>query len=118
MSHYARNHLQEDWASHAASETAERIGAAERMAAWNFDQATWRQRKDYEAGLDALRDISGPARDHACDILRRRFAEATAEARGLFERTVRCLLDSGEVSQELDEAWTALCEREPVPASE
>jgi hypothetical protein len=111
MSHYARNHLQDDWASHAAREASQRLETAERTAGWYFEQATRRQRSAHEAELRPLLGTSGPKWDRAREALRRRFAETTAEAGALFDRTVTCLLATGEVSDELD-AWTALCERE------
>jgi hypothetical protein len=112
MSHYARNQLQDDWASQASAETARRLREAERTASWYFDRATRRQKSAHEAELRALLGMSGPKWVRARGVLRRRFGETTAEARALFEQTVQCLLDTGEVSGELDEAWTALCERE------
>jgi len=60
--------------------------------------------------------MSGPKWDRARDALRRRFGPTMAEARTLFDDTVQCLLDTGEVSGELDQAWTALCEREAAAA--
>lgn len=120
MSYYAHNYLQDDWASHAVGEDTRRRQAAERTGGWYFDQATRRQRSAHEADLRALLGRSGPEWDRARDALRQRFAEATAEAGALFDRTVTSLLDTGEVSDELDEAWTALCEREDAatPATE
>ena len=114
MSYYARNHLQDDWASQAPAATAERLHAAERAAGWYFDHATRRQRSAYEAGLAG---ITGPESDLARDALRYRFRKTTADARTLFEETVQCLLDGGEISGELDEAWTALSAREDVVAA-
>lgn len=119
MSHYARNHLQDDWTSHAAGEAARRMQAAERTAGWYFDQATRPQRSAYEADLRALSGMNGPERDRDREALRQRFTGTTAEARALFEATVNTLLETGEVSGELDEAWTALCERkDAAPAAE
>jgi hypothetical protein len=116
MSYYARNHLQDDWASHATRESEQRLEAAERAAGWYFEQATRRQRNAHEAHLRVLLGSSGPKWDRARETLRAKFAAATAEARALFDRTVICLLDTGEVSDELDEAWTALCRREEAAA--
>ncbi len=116
MSYYARNHLQDDWASHAAGEAAQRLREAERTASWYFDRATRRQKAEHEAGRRALLGMTGPKWDRARDALRRHWQETTADARALSEATVQCLLDSGEVSSELDDAWTALCEREDAAA--
>jgi hypothetical protein len=110
MSYYARNHLQDDWASRAVEEATNRLEAAERTAGWYFEQATQRQRGAHEADLRALLGKKGPVWDRAREARRRRFAEETAKAGALFDRTVTCLLTTGEVSDELDEAWTALCD--------
>jgi hypothetical protein len=118
MSYYARNHLQADWDACGAREAARRLEAAERTARWYFDRATRRQRSAHEADLRALLGMSGPKWDSARDALRQRFAAATAEAGALLDRTVACLLATGEVSDELDEAWTALCEREDAQGPE
>ena len=42
---------------------------------------------------------------------KQRYSEATKEARELMERTIDCLMESGEVSGELDIAWAALCQK-------
>ena len=116
MSHYARNHLQDDWATDATNAATERLRAADRSARWYFDQATFRQQRVYAENLNALLEMSGPKWDRVRDDERRRFAESTAEAGALLEQTVNCLLDTGEVSDELDAAWTALCERQVASA--
>jgi hypothetical protein len=112
VSYYARNHLQDDWAAAAAGETAQALRDANRTAGWYFDRATRRQRAAHEAGMRALAGASAPERDRDREALRRRWREATAEAQMLFEASVACLLAGGEVSGELDEAWTALFARE------
>ena len=111
MSHYAHNHLQDDWTSRETADAAERLDEAERIAAWYFERATQRQQAACRSGLKALLGMSGPKWDRARETLRRSFRETTAEAQVLFERTVQALLDTGEVADELDQAWTALFER-------
>lgn len=37
-----------------------------------------------------------------------RYSEATKDARELMERTINCIMETGEISQELDLAWGAL----------
>jgi hypothetical protein len=116
MSYYAHNHLHDDWASHATDDMTRRQREAERTAGWYFDRATRRQKAEHEAGRRGLLGMTGPKWDRARDALQRRWQETTADARALFEATVQCLLDSGEVSSELDDAWTTLCEREDATA--
>lgn len=110
MSHYARNHLQDDWAAEAASDMQARVQAAEREACWYFDQATRHQRCEFDAAMHALLGVTGPRANRARDAAKARWLEATAEARTLLDATIDCLLASGEVSAELDEQWTALIE--------
>ena len=112
MSHYARNPLQDDWALIEACDAAQRLREAERTAAWYFERATRRQRAACRNGLLALLGMSGPKWDRARETLRRSFLDMTAEAHVLFEKTVQSLLETGDVADDLDEAWTALFKRE------
>lgn len=115
MSYYARNHLQDDWAAHAAAEAQRRARAAEQDAGWYLDHATRRQKAEFGATMHALLGVTGPSANRARDAARARWQETTAEAGALFERTVDCLLASGEVSAELDAQWTALADRDADP---
>ena len=112
MSYYARNHLQDDWDADAVADTQARVQAAEGEAGWYFDAATKHQKAEFEAAMHALLGMTGPKWDRARDQTKARWQAATLEARKLFDATVECLLASGEVSAELDEAWTALIERD------
>jgi hypothetical protein len=112
MSHYARNHLQDDWASHAHADMEQRLEAAERQASWYFDRATKREKAVFDTTMQALFGTTGPRANRARERARTRWCDATAEARMLHESTVECLLASGEVSAELDEQWTALFDRD------
>ena len=111
MSHYARNHLQDDWAAHARDDAEQAVQAAEKAAGWYFDRATRRDRATFDAAMQALFGVTGPRANRDRDRARRRWREATAEADALFEATVACLLAHGEVSAEFDEKWTALIAR-------
>lgn len=112
MSHYARNHLQDDWASQSLADMQARVREAEREAGWYFDSATTRQKAGFDATIRSLLGTTGPRADRARAAARAHWQAATLEARTLFEATVDCLLASGEVSPELDEAWTALIDRD------
>src|SRR5262245_44747733 len=112
MSHYARNHLQDDWASHAREEIEARIQGAEKEAAWYFNRATMREKAEFDATMRAMLGVTGPRADRARDRARSRWQNATAGARALEEATIECLLATGEVSAELDVRWTALIDRD------
>jgi hypothetical protein len=111
MSHYARNHLQDDWAAHSAAEMQLRIREAETTAGWYFDQATRPDKAEFDAALHTLLGVTGPRANRARDAAKAHWQEATREARSLLDATVACLLRGGEVSAELDEAWTTLTDR-------
>ncbi|MDQ8729433.1 hypothetical protein [Bradyrhizobium sp. LHD-71] len=112
MSYYTRNHLQDDWTAHAAADAQRRVRAAEQDAGWYFDQATRRQKAEFDATMHALLGVTGPRANRARDAARTQWQRTTAEAQTLFERTVDSLLATGEVTAELDEAWTALADRD------
>jgi hypothetical protein len=112
MSHYARNHLQDDWAQQARAEIEQRVQAAETEAAWYFDQATKRKKAEFDTTMRAMLGVTGPRADRGRDRARARWQDATAEARTLLEATIECLLTTGEVSAEFDARWTALIDRD------
>ncbi len=112
MSYYAHNHLQEDWASQAIADTQARVREAEREAGWYFDQATRHQKAEFDATMHGLLGMHGPRWDRARQSARTQWQAATVDARKLLDATVECLLDCGEVSSELDDAWTALIDRD------
>jgi hypothetical protein len=112
MSHYARNHLQDDWASHAHEDTRRRVQAAEKEAGWYFDKAVRGEKAEFDAAMRVLFGVTSPRADRERERVRRRWQEATAEPRALLDATVECLLATGEVSAELDELWTALIDRD------
>lgn len=119
MSYYARNHLQDDWATQGLVETQARVRAAEYEARWYFDRATRRQKAEFDATMHTLLGITGPRADRARDRARARWQGEIAEVRALLEATETCLIESGEISTELDERWSALIERdEAVVAAE
>jgi hypothetical protein len=117
MSYYARDHLQDDWARQAVADTQARVQEAEREAGWYFDRATRHQKAEFDGAMLALLGVIGPRADRARDAARTRWRDATAEARNLLEATIECLLETGEVSGELDEQWTALMDRAPWRAT-
>lgn len=119
MSHYARNHLQEDWEADAASAMQARVREAEREAGWYFDRATKPQRIEFDAAMRALLGVTGPRADRARDAGRARWQQSTAEARALLAASIDCLIENGEISAALDEQWTTLiasAAKQPVAA--
>lgn len=112
MSYYARNLLQDDWATRSLGDMQARLQAAERAASWYFDQATRNQKAEFDAAMRALLGTTGPRANRARDRARARWHAATAEARALLDVTIECLLEGGEVSTELDERWTELIDRD------
>jgi hypothetical protein len=112
MSYYARNHLQDDWASHDAAEMQRRVQAAETQAGWYFDQATKREKAAFDTAMRSLLGVTGPQGNRARERVRTHWRDSTADARALLEATIECLLARGEVSVELDAQWTALIERD------
>jgi hypothetical protein len=111
MSFYTRNHLQDDWAADGAADMQARVLDAEREAGWYFDRATEPQRAEFDAAMRALLGTTGPRANRARDAARSRFRQATAAACALLETSIDCLLESGELSADLDEQWTILIER-------
>jgi len=112
MSYYARNHLQDNWASHTREEIEARVQAAEKEAAWYFNRATMREKAEFDATMRAMLGVTGPRADRARNRARLRWQDATAEARSLEEATIECLIATGEVAAELDERWTVLIDRD------
>jgi hypothetical protein len=108
MSYYARNHLQDDWASGAGEDMQRRVQAAEKEAGWYFDRATKHEKAEFDAAMQVLSGVTGPRANRGRERARTRWRDATAQARTLLEATIECLLATGEVSSELDEQWTVL----------
>lgn len=92
------------------------IEQAEIAAGWFFNLVTERQKAEFDATMETLRGTVGPrwtrerARAHA------KFAAATKEAAKLFDESVEWFLaHPGELlSDELDNRWTELQQREAV----
>jgi hypothetical protein len=112
MSYYARNHLQDDWASGASEDMQRRVQAAEKEASWYFDQATKHEKAEFDAAMEVLFGVTGPRANRGRERARTRWRDATGQARALLEATIECLLATGEVSGELDEQWTALIDHD------
>lgn len=89
-------------------ELQEKIEAADQTAGWYFERATRVQKAELDAKMQALRGVVGPRWRRERDAAKAKFAAETKEAAALLDRTVECLLDTGEVSETLDNAWTAL----------
>jgi len=94
-----------------AREEAERLEAVQAEAGRYFDSVTRRQRKVFVKAIMAVHVHGSQAHTDAIDLANQEWRTATAEARALYEATVECLLVHGNISDELDEAWTALSDR-------
>lgn len=114
MSHYARNHLQDNWAADAQADYQRRLQNAEQEAGWFMAQATKTAKAEFDATMKGLLGMTGPKWDRARDAAKAKWQADTAEASALCDRTVECLLATGEVSAELDAEWTTLCELDAV----
>jgi len=93
------------------TDEADRTDAAKKLAGWYFDDATRHQRTAF-ANVTAMAALmhghGSQAHTATIDLARREWDATTAEARALYEATIECLLVDGNISSELDEAWTAL----------
>lgn len=114
MSHYSRNHLQENWDAMDVAYRTERVDSAEAQAGRYFDDATKTQKAAYTASIGSLLGMVGPKWNRAREAARSLWTASTEEARRLFDQTVEQLLETGEITDELSEAWTALERRDEV----
>ncbi len=64
--------------------------------------------------MQSLLGMRGQQWDVARRTARDKFRDDTAEARKLFDETVERFLSHGEISEDLDNRWTELQEREAV----
>jgi hypothetical protein len=92
----------------------DRVEQAEISAGWYFEQATKRQKAEFDASMQSLLGCTGPKWDRARDAARAKWTADTAEARKLFDASVEEFLSTGELSEALDGQWTALIERASV----
>lgn len=87
----------------------EREEFAKDEAARYFADATKDQLQTYTSRIVEIRPYYGsPYWERERDFAKQRYAEATKEARALMERTVVCLIETGEISEELSFEWDAL----------
>lgn len=93
-------------------EYAEKLERCELDANWYFTQATKFQKAEFDATMHSLLGVTGPRWNRARDAAKAKWQASTVEAAALFDLTVECLMQSGEVSSELDDLWTALIDRE------
>lgn len=108
MSYYGKNPFDEDWETEAAEDLAGRVARAEEEAGRYFRDATKAMQAEYDAAMRDLLGMTGPRWDRARAAARAKWDADTAPAKALFDRTVECLLESGEVSDDLDYEWTRL----------
>lgn len=98
----------------ADRDDSDRVEQAEITAGWFFDQATKAQKAEWNATLHSLLGMTGPKWDRLRDAARAKWNADTQEARQLFDESVECILSHGEISEELDAKWSALCAMEFV----
>lgn len=108
MSYYGKNPFDADWETEAAEDVAGRVACAEEEAGRYFRDATKAMQAEYDATMRDLLGMTGPRWDRARAAARAKWDADTAPAKALFDRTVECLLETGEVSDALDYEWTRL----------
>jgi hypothetical protein len=108
MSYYSRNLLEEYWDRNSAEEHAERVAKAEQEAGFLFALSTKDQQAEYDATMRGLLGMVGPKWQRAREAAKAKFYADTQAARDLCDRTVECLLETGEVSEALSDEWDAL----------
>lgn len=91
-----------------------RAARCDQEANWYFAQATKREKAEFDATMKGLLGVTGPRWDRAREAARAKWRKDTAEAAALLDRTVDCLMETGEVSDELDALWTELFDRNAV----
>lgn len=92
-------------------DSADILDQAEKTAGRYFSDATRTQKTTYDAALIRNNDLNwplSPSWERGRDAAKAGWVVATAEARVLYDRTIIELLASGEIDDELSEAWTAL----------
>lgn len=85
-----------------------KVAHCDQEAGWYFAQATKGPKAEFDATMNSLLGVTGPKWDRARDAAKAKFRESTADARVLCDLTFDCLMETGEVSSELDDLWTAL----------
>lgn len=95
-------------------EHEDRVEQAEIAAGWFFDQATKGPKAEFDAAMQVALGMHGHLWRVQRERARAKFRDDTREARRLFDETVECFLAHGEISEELDQKWTALCAPKPI----
>lgn len=108
MGYYSENLLEADWEAEAARADVTRVARAEDEAGLLFDVSTKDARAEFDAAMASLLGVTGPRWNRARDAAKAKFAADTAPARRLYDLTVDCILEHGEISEELSAAWDAL----------
>lgn len=116
MSYYGKNPFDADWEAAAAEDQVGRVARAEEEAGRYFRDATKAMQAEYDATMRDLLGMTGPRWDRARAAAKAKWDADTAPAKALFDRTVECLLETGEVSDALDYEWTRLTD--PAKAAE
>lgn len=108
MGYYSANPFDADWEAEAAEDRANRVARAEEEAAIYLNVAKAEAQAGFDATMASLLGVTGPRWNRARDAAKAKFAADTAPARRLYDLTVECILEHGEVSEELSDAWDAL----------
>lgn len=108
MGYYSANPFDEDWERNAAQDHANRVERAEREAEFYLNDFRKAPQAEFDATMASLLGMTGPRWRRERDAAKAKFTAAMAPARTLYDRTVDCILENGEVSDEIGAAWDAL----------
>lgn len=118
MGYYSANPFDADWEAEAAEDRANRVARAEEEAAIYLNVAIKDARAEFDAAMASLLGVTGPRWNRARDAAKAKFAADTAPARRLYDLTVDCILEHGEISEELSAAWDALKPADPAATAD
>lgn len=118
MSHYAHNHLQDDWQADEDRDVAERRERAEHEAQRWFQRATARQHADYHAAMAAVFLLPEHEQNAYRDRVNAAWRIQTREAHDLYNVSVEEIMADGETSAATDDAWDRLCDLRCAPIVE
>lgn len=111
MSTSAPEWMQRSWDRNFRNEETDRAEACEAEALRFFNDAVKDFGAAYRASIVGLWGDRTPRANRARDAIKARWDADTAPARALMDRTLECLMEHGELSEELDAEWSAITPR-------